>query len=171
MKKTLYINLLLLIFFSFSLCLYSQTGQDALDQTKLMKQQIGTWKAEIGEDTTFHWEIIPCGKGYESKVTWKAKGEPYATAKGIIGFTWENQYVNQFTLWQNGMLSRDLGKFVSEKKLVMERFNYDHTITLAKWELKFETPDKITSKMKWKGVEDNWDNAEVSEWTFIRVNN
>ena len=79
MKKTLYINLLLLIFFSFSLCLYSQTGQDDLDQAKLMKQQIGTWKADISQDTIVILEFTQAGAGFYVIQELKAKGKTYET--------------------------------------------------------------------------------------------
>ena len=114
-------------------------------------------------------EVIPFGKGYEENLYWQAKGETYRTAKGIIGFTWQYQTINLYALWSDGMLMRDMGKFVSDKKMIMERFTSDHKQVLASWEFKLITPDKYTMIFKYRGMEQTWDDAEVTEWIFTRV--
>jgi len=170
MKKIIFsIFALPLIALCCSMNLQAQSSEQDLDQVELMKQFIGTWTAEWGVDTTASWEIIPSDKGYEENIYWKAKGEIYNTAKGIIGFTWEYKKVNMYTLWQDGYISRDLGEFVSDKNIIWERWNADHNHVVATMEVTFQTPDKYTMIFKSRGVEQTWDDADVSEWIWTRV--
>ena len=170
MKKIIFPMLVLpLMALCFSMTLNAQSSQQDLDQVELMKQFIGTWTTETGVDSTALWEIIPSDKGYVDNVYWKTKGETYSTGKGIIGFTWEYQTVNMYALSQDGYLSRDMGKFVTDKKMMWERFTADHKQVLASWELNFITPDKFTLIFKYRGMEQTWDDAEVTEYNFTRV--
>ena len=160
---------LLLIALCFSMNLQAQSSEQDLDQVELMKQFIGKWISETGEDSTAVWEIIPLGKGYEQNIYWKAKGETYRTDKGIIGFT-RNGYVGMLFLWSpNGNLSRDYGKFESDKKITMERFNLKHTHVYSTFDFHFITMDKIKMIWKSRGTKESWDDAVVSEWMWTKV--
>ncbi len=153
-----------------SMSINAQSSETDLDQVELMKQFIGTWKAEIQEDTTQIWEAIPLEKGYEVNVSWQAKGETYATGKGIMGFTWEYRTVNWYHVWPSGYISRDMGKFVSDKKMTLERFTADHKGITASMELNFITPDKfkvIYTSRVWK--EDSWVDDKVIASNYTRV--
>ena len=164
---TLLISSIFAICFSFSAT--AQSSGMNLDQVELMKQFSGTWKTEVGEDTTFIWEIIPFGKGYEAIGNWKAKGETYSTIKSVFGFADKMKKVNMFHLYQGGIITRALGEFVSENKIVMEFLNFDHSNILAKWESSFSTPDKFKITYNWKGGAETWIDAKVTEYNFIRV--
>lgn len=152
-----------------SFALHAQSSGADLDQVELMKQMLGTWETEMGVDTILVWETIPFGIGFEFIWTWKANGNPYNTAKGFTGFTWKKGKINTYTLYENGMISRDLGKFVSEKKLTMERFNADHSNVYYKYEINFPEPDKIIATGISKGKSGTWDDAETKEFIWIRV--
>ena len=169
MKKSITIFLCLSLVFSVSLTISAQSSGMDLDQVELMKQFSGTWKTEIGEDTTFIWEIIPFGKGYEAIGNYKAKGEIYSTKKSIFGFANKMKKVNMFHLYQGGDITRALGEFVSENKIVMEFLNFDHSMILAKWESSFSTPDKFKITYNWKGGAETWVDTNVTEFNFIRV--
>ena len=159
-----------LIAFCFPMNLQAQSPQQDLDQVELMKQFIGKWIAETGKDTTQIWEAIPFEKGYEVNVSWQAKGETFATGKGIMGFTWEERTVNWYHLWPSGHISRDMGKFISNKKMTLERFTADHKGITASMEANFITPDKfkiIFTSRVWK--EDTWVDDEVTEFIYNRV--
>jgi hypothetical protein len=41
----------------------AQTNQTNLNQTELIKQIIGSWKGDLGKDTTILWEGKPFGTG------------------------------------------------------------------------------------------------------------
>ena len=151
----------------FSMSLNAQSSGKDLDQGELLKQFIGTWNAEIAKDTSITWEAIPVGKGYESIITWKANGEPYRTAKGICGFAMGGKKVNMFNLFPNGSIERAFGEFVSENKIVMEGYNYDHSKILAKYEINFPTPDTWNAKVKMKGSTGTWD--VVINYSYVRI--
>ena len=170
MKKIIFPMLVLpLMALCFSMTLNAQSSEQDLDQVELMKQFIGTWTTETGVDSTALWEIIPSDKGYVSNVYYQAKGVTYNTGKGIMGFTWEYQMVNMYTLWQDGYLSREMGKFVSDKKITFERYNADHSHVMGSIEINFLTPDNFINIWKWRGMKDTWDDAEVSEFNLTRV--
>ncbi len=136
-----------------------------------MKQFIGSWTAETGVDSTILWELIPSGKGYEENINFKAKGETYSTAKVISGFSHEFQAVNMFLLWENGGISFDIGKFVSDKRAFFERFDSDPSHVTGTMDYRFLTPGKLTITFKMGGAASTWDDAVVNEWTwtFIRT--
>jgi hypothetical protein len=164
---TLLISSIFAICFSFSATAQS-SGMD-LNQVELMKQFSGTWKAKIGEDTTLTWEAIPFGKGYEIIVTWKAKGEPYLSAKGILGLTEGKKKVNFILLYPGGGIESAIGEFVSENKLELKAYNYDHSMILAKYELNFPTSDKWNAIVKVKGSAETWDDARVINYNYSRL--
>jgi hypothetical protein len=170
MKKTIF-SILTLSFIAlcFSMNLHAQSSEQDLDQVELMKQFIGTWICELGEDTTQIWEAIPLEKGYEINITWQAKGETYQTGKGIMGFAEGFRTITMYHLWPSGWISPDMGRFVSDKKLTTERFIANHKHVLASNELNFVTPDKIKVISKWRGMKETWDDAEVTEWIYTRV--
>jgi hypothetical protein len=89
-----------LIVFSLSFNLNAQSSEQDFDQIELMKQYIGIWVAEIGEDTTLVWKAIPMGKGYEHVLYWEAKVETYYTYKGFTGFTPDLVFI----IWRGGVI-------------------------------------------------------------------
>ena len=172
MKKIIFSVLaLLLIALFFSMSLQAQSTQQDLDQVELMKQFIGTWTEETGEDTTTVWEVIPFGEGYEDIIYWQAKGETYATAgKGLWGFSEKYQcFVHDF-MYPDGSIDRDFAEFVSDKKMIGERF-LDAKLGHASesYEINLITPDKYKWVHKWRGNNETWDDAVVTEYIFTRV--
>ena len=123
----------------------------------------------MGKDTTEMWEVLPFEKGYEQFIYYQAKGKTYSTDKGIIGFSSNYQTVSLDFLNPNGVLRRYSGKFISDKKIVFERYDESHTTILALVELDFQTPDKIKEIFKWKGYKETWDEAEVWERILIKI--
>lgn len=166
-KAAILFTCALMIFSSFAL--HAQSSGADLDQVELAKQLLGNWEIELGEDTILMVEASPFGKGIEVIWTWEANGIPFNKAKQIIGFTQKYRKVNMFTLYKNGMISRDLGGFVSESKLVMERFSANHSNLYYKYELNFSEPDKMIAKGISKGKSGTWDDAEEKEFIWIRV--
>ena len=169
MKKTLKIILSLVLFFSFSLCASSQSSQKNLDQVKLAKQFLGSWITEIGKDSIIYMEAVPSGKGLYCRLEWKSNGKTYATASIILGFTEHYESVVMYDIWQAGIVGKDIGKFVSPKKLVMERFKSEQTQSTDILEVEFPTPDTYTWRMLWKGMDETWEPFETYKWTFTRV--
>ena len=148
---------------------HAQSSENDLDQVKLMEQLEGTWEAEVEQDTILYWDLKPYAKGYTWKFKWVTGDEAFAKATGVSGFNGNYKKINAFVLWEDGTLARDLGQFVSEKKLVMERFNVNHSHVIAMWELTLVTPDKADMIYKWKGKAEDYDENNVMKWTFVRL--
>jgi hypothetical protein len=153
----------------FCVTLHAQSSENDLDQAELMKQFIGKWTSERGEDTTLIWEAIPINKGYEVNVFWQAKGETYLTTKGILGFARNKKLLNWYHLWPGGAVARDVGKFVSDNKLIMERHAIEPKHVMCKFETKFINSDKYVMTWKCRGMKDTWDGVEPVEYVWTRV--
>ena len=171
MKKIIFpLFVLSLIILCFSMSLHAQSSEQALDQVELTKKFIGTWSAEIGQDSTIIWEVIPIGKGYEQNNHYKAKGETYFSTKGLMGFQGRYQNVVIYHMYPAGMISRDVSKFVSDTKFEGDRYasrNPNHVS--SKYEINFITPDKFKMTSKYRGDKESWDNAVVTEMIWTRV--
>ena len=170
MKKISALFIAGLITLCFSMSLHAQSSENSLDQAELMKQFVGTWTHEIDEDSIRLWKVTPYGLGYEMFWNLKIKGESSYTRKGIAGFTAKYQKVNWFSLGKVDIWPyRRLGEFVTEDKLVMEYYNFDHSKIVGKWEVIFVTPDKFKTTTKRRGKSGTWDDAVVSEYIYTRV--
>lgn len=166
MKKTIF-SILTLSFYvlCLSVNLYAQSSETDLDQVELMKQFSGKWAAEAGKDSTWLYEVSPFDKGYVIAFNLKVKGKNDATSpgQGIIGFGNDYRNVNLIILRPNGLITRDIGGFISDNEYFAERFPIEHNKTvLETWECTFITPDKWTAIRKVKGVKKN-------EIIYIRV--
>ena len=169
MKKISALFIAGLITLCFSMSLHAQSSENSLDQAELMKQFVGTWTHEIDEDSIMLWKVTPYGLGYEMFWNLKIKGESSYTRKGIAGFTAKYQKVNWFSLGIDVIWPyRQLGEFVTEDKLVMESYNFDHSKILMKWEVIFVTPDKFKTTTKSRSQPGTWDDPVVREYTWIR---
>ena len=170
MKNSISLLLCVSLLTCLSLNLYSQSAENEFDQVKLTKQFLGTWKSEIGKDSIVLAEIVTSGNGIYSHLEWKAKGITYATAISVIGISDQNESVVIYSLWNGGDLSEDIGKFVSPKKLMMERYlpgQPNHAVALS--EIEFPTPDIYTWKLMWRGMETTWEPAWTVNWKFTKV--
>ena len=171
MKKFFFVSISGLIGICLSMSLHAQSSETDLDQVELMKQFIGKWTAETGVDSSTIWEVIPLGKAYEVNLEWLAKGETYLTSIGLLTFARKYTLTEWHHLnWpESGVIQSWVGKFVSDKKVIMEAFNVDHTNNSATTEINFITPDKTTWINKWKGGKESYDDAVVNEWIMTRV--
>ena len=153
MKK---IIISIIVFTTFTFCLTNSfTAQnwvdvryaDALEHLKMMEIFVGTWEWKVNEDTTWVIEFRPFEKGYELKVMWKADDKTYAEGRGIIGSAGPrgDRHLAQYFLWPNGHASRDVMKFLTEKKLVGRRYNLMHTEVRVTFELEMQTSDSYTA--------------------------
>jgi hypothetical protein len=169
MKKLINLFLGISLLFGFSLSLFSQANQKTLDQVQLVKKMIGTWQGEISPDTTYIIDVVPSGGGLYWTLEYKAKGKTYSTNKSLIGFSQDRETISFFALWQNGTFSIDKGRFISDNKMVLERYipGSDHPIGLL--EITFPTPDVIDYTLMWRGPEITWDPVWTYKWHTLRV--
>ena len=123
MKRTLNIMLSLLLLFSFSLCVFSQSDKKELDQVELMKQWIGTWKCEITKDTVIIWDLKPFGKGYELDYKNIANGKSIYEIKDLWVFDSKSEKWICFSLEGSGIYNMFYGKFISSNKFTWDSFD------------------------------------------------
>jgi hypothetical protein len=120
---------------------------DAQEHLKMMEIFVGAWELKVNEDTTWVWELRPFEEGYEGKLMWKAGDKIYAEGRGIIGFAGPSgdRHLTLYLLWPNGYTSRDVMKFLTEKKVVGRRYNLLHTNMSISFEWEMKTPDSYTA--------------------------
>jgi len=171
MRTSGYLILSLFFAFSFTQNLSSQTNQENLDQVKLVKQFSGTWVAQVGEDSVLHMKCVSLGEGLYMHGEWKTAGKPYYSAHSVIGFTTNKETVIFSAIWENGVTIQEIGRFVTEDKLVMERFRPDmpnHAVGLSEYD--FSQPDKIIWRWQGRGAAVTWDPLWKSEATYTKAN-
>ena len=168
MKKISTLFMAGLLALCFSLSTAAQSSQQDLDQVELMKKFIGTWEAEWGEDTVI-WECTPLEMGYEHVIHKKTKEGTFHYLKAIGGFTSDYKTCIWYELRPNGTITRDFGKFVSDKKMQWERFDDFHKNVTMKIEFTFQTPDRFHEILRWKSNDGSWDEANVFELVYTRV--
>ena len=61
-----------------------------------------------------------------------------------------------------------MGKFVSDKKVILDGFNVDHTNNGSHHEINFITPDKF-KMLRSRGSKESRDDAVVTETIWTRV--
>ena len=97
------------------------------------------------------------------------KGEKYHYLKAIGGFTEDYKTCIWYNLMSNGTITRNFGKFVSENKIMWERYDENHKNVLRTYEMTFPTPDILHEIIKWKSEDGTWDETNVFELTYSRV--
>jgi hypothetical protein len=120
---------------------------DAQEHLEMMEIFVGTWELETGPDSTWVWELHPMEKGYVGKLLWKAGDKIYAEGRMIFGYAGPkgDKQITFYFLWPDGSTTRDVLKFLTEKKVVGRRYNLLHTNMYWSFEWEMQTPDKYTA--------------------------
>ena len=85
--KTLYLTLTVIALLLLSTNVaQSQTPQTKPNQVELMKQLIGSWKADFAKDTTVFWEAKPFGTGLECYYKSVTKEKILMEGKQLFGY-------------------------------------------------------------------------------------
>lgn len=73
----------------------AQTTQTQLNQVELTKQFLGTWKCELGKDTTCFADVTPFSTGFEATRKFVTKGKTFDTWKELNGYDRKtNKYID-----------------------------------------------------------------------------
>lgn len=86
MKK---LCLSIIIALSLLACFYilqAQTSMSKLNQIDLMKQFAGSWRGDIGKDTTAFWDFNSYGTGLECNVRYIFNGKTFMELKSLYGY-------------------------------------------------------------------------------------
>ena len=169
MRKSFKVLLSLLVFLGISLTLSAQSTEEELDQVELLKQFIGTWKAEVAEDTVLILKFVPIGGALLHTMEVLAKDSIYYTRPGIYGFSHDKKTVRFAGVDRDGIMSFDYGRFVSDKKYIAEMYedNLKHPLFIE--EIIFISLESFTSRSKWRGEKMTWDVEWSSTLIFNKI--
>ena len=157
MRKSFKVLLSLLVFLGISLTLYAQSNEGELDQVELMKQFIGTWKAEVAKDTFLILNLTPIGGALEYSQEVMAKDVIFYTSHGIYGFSLDKKTVRFAGVDEDGFMSFDYGRFVTDKKYIAELYQDNTKHPIAIQEAEFLSSESFTTRTKWRGERMTWD--------------
>ncbi|MCK5103169.1 MAG: hypothetical protein KAR17_10145 [Cyclobacteriaceae bacterium] len=170
MKNTISLLLCFSLLTCLSLNLYSQSAENELDQVKLTKQIIGTWETRVGEDSIIQMTCTPFGEGIRCQFEWKSDGKVYSEASSVIGFSADRKTIVYTYVRGDGTTTHDIGRFVTEKKWVTERFLSDsptHAHALAEHE--FPSPTTFKFSMCGRGTNITWEPQWESTITYTKI--
>ena len=169
MRKLFKVLLSLLVFLGISLTLSAQSNEEELDQLELMKQFVGTWRAETGEDTVVNTTYEPNGDGILITQENIANGVTYRTVKAVMGVSTDKKTIIVSGVRQDGSVFFHCGKFVSNNKLILElyRNNVKHPVVIQEFEI--QSPDTFTARGKSRGEQMTWDAEWWDTTTFNKI--
>jgi len=170
MRKSINICLCLALAFSLSLNISAQSTEKELDQVKLTKQIIGTWETRVGEDSIIQLTCTPFGEGIRCQLEYKSDGKVYEEAASVIGFSADRKTIVYTLVRDDGTTTHDIGRFVTEKKWVNERFLSDsptHAHALAVHE--FPSPTTFKFSMYGRGKNITWEPQWESTFTYTKI--
>jgi hypothetical protein len=146
--KSFFLTTLIFVFLLLcSIGIHAQTTQTKLNQVELMKQFIGTWKTEIGKDTTIINEITSFGTIIEENYKIVAKAKILDSGKQLWGYDKES---DKLITAQVSISSPNIyimafwwtSKDIFEGVLFQEISNPENAT--LKWKIEFKSPDLFT---------------------------
>ena len=170
MRKSISLLLCFSLLSCLSLNLYSQSAENELDQVKLSKQVIGTWEVSIGEDSIVQMTCTPFGEGIRCQLEYKSDGKVYRESATVLGFSADRKTIVYTLVGDDGTTTHDIGRFVTEKKWVNERFLSDsptHANALAVHE--FPSPTTFKFSMYGRGKNITWEPQWESTLTYTKI--
>jgi hypothetical protein len=124
----------------------AQTTQTKLDQVKLMKQFLGTWKCEYAKDTTRFWDVKSFGTGFECYLKVVTKGKVVMEAKRLWGYDKRIDKYYATTLPKGMDIYIDVYCFISKNKCkIFSLYDIENPDKApVRWEIEFKSPDMFT---------------------------
>ncbi len=114
-----------------------------LNQVELFKQFTGTWKAEVGKDTTFIWEGKSYGNGLDVNVKTETKGKIIEEGKVIISYdNKSDKYIQARIMKGAGSLIGEMwftSKNICEAIYLQDISNPENAA--SKWKFEFKSPN------------------------------
>ncbi len=164
MKAFGLITIIAVLLLIYSKGIQAQTSQPKFNQLELFKQFVGTWKGEMGKDTTFLMEMKSFYDAFECYLKTETKGKILIEEKTVIGYDKKND-----KLIESGILnsSPDIMIwaiwFISENKceqvLLQDISNPEKAI--YKWTFELASPDLFI----WTNLKNN---KTTGTYTFHR---
>ena len=169
MRKTISLLVCFSLLSCLSLHLNAQSAEEELNQLELLKKFIGTWEAEIGEDSTVVLIITTTNHGLKILQEDKVDGETYLSYNGIFGVSNDQKSIIASAVAPNGTMILDIGKFVDKDTYVVERYfgNTTHSSNMLEW--KFITDDSFAIRAIWRGNGITWPDDWEEWFTFRKI--
>jgi hypothetical protein len=124
----------------------AQTTQVKLNQVELIKQFVGTWKAEMGKDTIFIMEGKSFGKGLEFYWKTDTKGKIISEGKSIMGYDKINNRIIEPQIWDsspNIILWSGLFIWPNMYEAILLKDISSPEKSTKKWIYEFKSPDLL----------------------------
>jgi hypothetical protein len=143
--KTLCLNTMIAVFLLF--CTngtQAQTTQTKLDQVELLKQLLGTWKAEVAKDTFYVHEYAPYGDAIEGNIKIVTKGKILYSVKQLWGYDKKNDKILAVELEKSSPDITLYSCLFTSKNLcegVVIQDIYHPEDTNVKWKMEIKSPD------------------------------
>jgi hypothetical protein len=115
--KTLSLTIVFLLLCT--LGIQAQNPQTKLNQIKLMEQFIGSWKSEIGKDSTRFWDAKSYGTGLECNYKSMSKGEIITEGKELYGYDKNIDKCLDAVLYKGKDIAIYTFWFISKSKYIM----------------------------------------------------
>ena len=164
MKKTLLLFGIVLSFLVYTDGIQAQTTGSQLNQLVQMKQFIGTWQMDTGEDSVLVAEIQQQGKAFVETDYRIIKGEKSWLSIWSYSFSSKEGKFKLFDLNKSGNYTTWIASFTSEKKWIQEQVqNFSPEKVLRKVEIVFESPSEMTATFF------NSDGVKTGEEKAIKV--
>ena len=140
---------------------HAQTTQTKLNQVELMKQFIGTWKGELGNNAIYINENKPFGTGMVCNIQIISNGEINDTVKQLFGYdNITDKYIIAELIKSSSVIEISSAWFTSEH--TGKIFITDPDGDSIKFDFEFKTPDMIKETAI-------LDNKIVVEMTYNRM--
>jgi len=145
--KTLYLTLIVIALLLLRTnTAQAQTTQPKLNQVELMKQFIGSWKFDLGKDTTGLWKFKLIGTGIESNWHTVFNGKTLRERNGLWAYDKKNdKYVNVFREKEKFILVRYIW-FISNSKCIVDN-SYSDIANPDTDSIEFKSPNVFTWTM------------------------
>jgi len=167
MKKNLLFSIMLLGLLALKNEIKAQSNSRVLDQIALMKQFLGSWKAELAPDTFIITNNLPFGTGIDCNGKIYTKGQVLDSIKQIYGYDHSSGKFLAAELIKSTPIIEFVAVWFTSKNSGREVYlrdinNFDKAA--MKWTFEFKNPDTlIQTSIR--------NNQVVSSLTLTRVKN
>ena len=146
MKTFCFISMIAVFLFLCPNGIQAQTTQGKLNHMELMKQWVGTWKGNMGNDTIFICECKPFNKGFELYLKNEVKGKTVVDWKTLVGYDKKSDKLIEALIFGDNPEMMLLSMWFSSPNKCEEVFLEDSPSpeeAIYKWTFEFRTPDEL----------------------------
>ena len=118
-------------------------SQKGLNQVELMKQFLGSWKCEVGKDTTVFWDTKSYGTGLECEYNYVKNGKIVSEGRQLWGY---DKTIDKFyatTLQKGKDIYIDVYWFITKNNCkIYTLYDLENPEKApVRWEIEFKSPD------------------------------